>query len=81
MKKIELSDVKLGAHYERIRPQFRARVIREKERRRVQVGDAVSLHFENRDTVLFQVQEMVRIEHITEADKVQHEIDTYNQLL
>jgi len=81
MKRIEQSDVKLGADYESIRPQFRARVIREKEQRRVQVGDAVSLHFENRDTVLFQVQEMVRIEHITESDKVQHEIDTYNQLL
>jgi len=81
MNPIARAEVKLPADYERIRPRFRARVLREKERRRVQVGDLLSLHFENRDTVLFQIQEMLRIEHITQEDKVQHEIDVYNDLV
>ncbi len=69
------------AEYEAIRPQFRARVIEEKKRRRVAVGPSMTFVFENHDTVLFQVQEMLRTERITRPAAVQHEIDTYNELV
>jgi hypothetical protein len=69
------------AEYESIRAQFRARVIDEKKRRRVSVGPHVTAVFENHDTVLFQVQEMLRTERITREGAIQHEIDTYNELI
>src|SRR5262249_45348224 len=60
---------------------FRARVIEEKRRRRVALGAHLSAVFENRDTVLLQIQEMLRTERITSEPAVQHEIETYNDLL
>ena len=69
------------ADYETIRARFRSRVILEKKTRRVPVGDRVTALFENRDTVLLQIQEMLRTERITKEAGVQHEIATYNQLV
>ena len=69
------------AEYESVRAAFRARVIEEKKRRRVSVGPHVTVVFENHDTVLLQVQEMLRTERITREAAVQHEIDTYNELI
>jgi hypothetical protein len=69
------------AEYESIRGPFRARIIGEKKRRRIAVGPNVTAVFENHDTVLFQVQEMLRTERITREGAVQHEIDTYNELI
>ena len=79
MKPIERGEVLGLAEYEKIREQFRARVIGAKKARRVQVGPKVSVVFENRDTVLMQIQEMLRTERITREGAIQHEIDTYNQ--
>jgi len=56
-------------------------VIALKSRRRVAVGPLVTLVFENRDTALFQIQEMLRAERIVDPAKVQDEIDVYNTLL
>ncbi|MDP9151691.1 MAG: DUF3501 family protein [Myxococcota bacterium] len=81
MKPIEASEVLGLADYESIRERFRARVVAEKKLRRVQVGPHVTLMFENRDTALLQIQEMLRTERITRAAAVQHEIDTYNELV
>ncbi len=81
MAKLTLADVEDLAAYERVRGESRRRVIAIKEDRRVAVGERVSLLFENRDTVLSQVQEMVRAERIVEPDKIQFELDTYNALL
>jgi hypothetical protein len=67
--------------YERIRDIFRARIIQEKKNRRFSPDADISLVFENHDTVLFQVQEMLRTERITKEAAVQHEIDTYNELV
>jgi hypothetical protein len=69
------------AEYETIRPRFRARVIDEKKRRRVAVGPYASVLFENRDTVLLQIQEMLRTERITREAAIAHEIDTYNAFI
>ena len=69
------------AAYEAERPAFRERVIALKKRRRAQVGALVTLVFENRDTVRFQVQEMMRAERIVAPERIQEELATYNQLI
>ena len=78
VKRDELLD--LGA-YEQIRERFRAAVIEEKKNRRFSVSDELSIVFENHTTVLFQIQEMLRTERITREAAIQHEIDTYNDLI
>jgi hypothetical protein len=67
--------------YERARPEFRAQVLAAKAHRRVAVGPHVTLLFENRLTVRYQVQEMLRIEGISDPKAVRHELDTYNELI
>jgi hypothetical protein len=81
MKPIERGEILGLAEYEQVRERFRARVIASKKRRRVAVGDKATAVFENRDTVLLQIQEMLRTERITRPGAVQHEIDTYNELV
>lgn len=80
-RKIERSDVLNFFEYEKVRAAMRARIIELKRVRRVTVGKHLSFVFENRDTVLFQIQEMCRVERITEDAKVQDEIDVYSALL
>jgi hypothetical protein len=67
--------------YEDEREAFRKRVLEAKEPRRIHVGDVVTLLFENRLTVRYQVQEMMRVERIVRDADIRHEIDTYNELL
>ena len=81
MEKIRPGEVKDLVAYERVRDAMRARVIERKRNRRVAVGDNITMLFENRDTVLFQIQEMVRTERIVHDDKVQDEVDAYNALI
>ncbi len=81
MKGLTLDDVLSYADYERQRDAFRARIIALKRRRRISVGDLVTLVFENRDTIQFQIQEMLRVEHILDPQKIQAELDVYNALL
>jgi hypothetical protein len=81
MKPIERGEVMGLADYETIRDRFRARVIEEKKLRRIKLGDHASCVFENRDTVLMQIQEMLRTERITREASVLHEIETYNELI
>lgn len=80
-QKIERSDVLNFFEYEKVRAATRARIIELKRVRRVTVGKHLSFVFENRDTVLFQIQEMCRVERITDDAKVQDEIDVYSALL
>jgi hypothetical protein len=81
MKPIDRSEVLGLADYEAIRDRFRARVIDEKKLRRVALGPKVSALFENRDTVLLQIQEMLRTERITRPAAVDHEIETYSETI
>jgi hypothetical protein len=67
--------------YEKVREARRADVIALKEKRRVQVGRYLSLVFENRATVWFQIQEMIRAERIVDDAKIDEEVDVYNALL
>jgi len=81
MLKIDRSEILgLGA-YEQVRDQFRRRVIELKKDRRVSIGDRVTLVFENHDTMLFQVQEMLRAERMTSERGIRDEIAIYNELL
>lgn len=81
MKPIDLSEVKNIAEYEVERRTLRPAMIALKDRRRVRVGGHLTFLFENRETVRYQVQEMMRIERIVDRDAIRHEIDTYNELL
>ena len=67
--------------YERMRPEYRRQIIDLKSRRRLQVGSKISIVFENRRTVLYQIQEMIRAERMVENRAIDHEIETYNELL
>lgn len=81
MRPIILQEVQNLQEYELARGEFRQQIIDLKKRRRVPLGPLVTLVFENRDTVRFQIQEMLRVERIVKPEKVQEEIDVYNELL
>lgn len=67
--------------YDKVRDDTLARIIALKSLRRVALGDRVSLAFECRDTVVFQVQEMLRVERIFEEKRIRDEIDVYNAIM
>jgi hypothetical protein len=81
MQTLTAADISNLHEYELERAEFRRRVIELKSRRRVALGPLMTLVFENRDTVRFQIQEMARVERIVQPEKVQHEVDVYNELL
>jgi hypothetical protein len=81
MRKVDISEVKDLVAYEKVRDAARAHHIEVTRNRRISVGDNVSFLFENRDTVLFQIQEMVRTERIVDEAKIQEEVDAYNALV
>ena len=78
---LTLDDIADQRAYERERDEFRARVIAVKRLRRISVGPVITLTFENRLTMRFQVQEMARAEKMVTDAQIQHELDTYNRLL
>lgn len=80
-RKLTLDDIADHRAYERERDAFRASVIALKKRRRVHVGTIVTVVFENRDTIRFQIQEMARIERLLSDEAIQGELDTYNPLI
>jgi hypothetical protein len=67
--------------YPALRPAYRAAVIEHKARRRLALGAHVTLVFEDHETLRFQIQEMCWIERIADPEKVQAEIDVYNELV
>ncbi len=81
MKKISISELKSIDDYEKIRNDFRARIIQIKKNRRIQIGENITLVFENRETMIFQIQEMMRLEKLVNRKLIQQEIDVYNQLI
>ena len=79
--KLTIDDIADQRAYERERESFRAHIIELKKLRRVGVGPFVTIVFENRDTVRFQIQEMARAERILTDDGIQAELDIYNPLI
>jgi hypothetical protein len=67
--------------YAEARPAFREKVLEHKKNRRLDLGTNAALYFEDRLTMQYQVQEMLRIEKIFEADGIEEELDAYNPLI
>jgi Protein of unknown function (DUF3501) len=78
---LTLADVLDLRAYERVREDYRAKIIARKRDRRVALGPLMTLVFESFDTVRFQVQEMARAEKIISDEAIQVELDIYNRLL
>jgi hypothetical protein len=81
MQKVNVDEILDLTAYEKIRPEFLEKTIAMKEPRRVQVGESLCFIFENRDTVIFQVQEMTRAERTVDAAKIAEEVAVYNDLV
>jgi hypothetical protein len=81
MKRLGAGDLLDLVAYEKTRERERARVIELKRPRRIAVGPELTFIFENRDTVWFQVQEMMRTERLVESEQIQAELDVYNELI
>src|SRR5687768_18269703 len=79
--KLTLDDIADLRAYERERDAYRERIIALKRVRRVPVGPIVTLVFENRDTIRFQIQEMARVEKLITDAAIQNELDAYNPLI
>jgi hypothetical protein len=81
MKRLKRGDLFSLEQYAQQRVEFRDRVMAHKKFRRINIGPHLVLYFEDRQTIQYQVQEMLRIEKIFEADAIQEELDTYNPLI
>ncbi len=81
MQKLVEADLLSLERYSRERPEFRARVIAHKKSRQVSVGQNTMWLFEDRLTVQYQVQEMLRTERIFEAEGIAEELAAYNPLI
>jgi hypothetical protein len=80
-RKLTLADIADLRAYERERDAFREHVIALKKRRRISVGPHLTLVFENRDTIRFQIQEMARAERILTDEGIETELRIYNPLI
>ena len=81
MRKLERKDIHGPRLYEPMRDDLRKHIIALKRHRRVAVGPQVTIVFENRATMIFQIEEMLRAEKIEDDEKIEGEIDVYNSLL
>ena len=81
MNRLTRSDLLTLEAYAAERPTFRARVLAHKRKRQLPIGPHATLYFEDRLTVHYQIQEMLRIERIFEADAIEDELGAYNPLI
>lgn len=82
MKPLSKADILGKDAYEQARPDFRRRVMMMKDKRRVLVGNHCTIHFENRDTMHYQVQEMLRAENSwTREGAIEEELEAYNPII
>ena len=81
MKKLVVEDLLTLERYARERPAFRARVLEHKRDRQLPVGPHVTWLFEDRLTMQYQVQEMLRAERIFEPEGIAEELESYNPMI
>jgi hypothetical protein len=81
MQALQRHDLMTLEDYSQQRAEFRERVMKHKRHRRFDVGPNLTFYFEDRLTMQYQVQEMLRIERIFEDDAIKEELDTYNALI
>jgi len=81
MQKLTRDDLFSLEKYAEVRTEFRGDVLAHKLNRRLELGTNASLYFEDRMTMQYQIQEMLRIEKIFEADGINEELEAYNPLI
>jgi hypothetical protein len=81
MRKLTNADIKDLREYERERAAFVSEIISMKKKRRIALGDLMTIVFENATTMRFQIQEMARAEKMLRDEQIAHEIETYNELV
>jgi hypothetical protein len=81
MQKLSRDDLYSLEQYSTVRKEFRDGVLEHKRNRRIALGTNAALYFEDRMTMQYQVQEMLRIERIFEAEGINEELEAYNPLI
>jgi hypothetical protein len=81
MQKLTRGDLYSLEQYAEIRPEFRARTMAHKNNRQLPLGPNATLYFEDRLTIQYQIQEMLRIERIFEKQAIEAELEAYNPLI
>ena len=81
MQKLTREDLYSLEQYSTVRPDFREKVLEHKKDRRIALGTNAALYFEDRLTMQYQIQEMLRIERIFEAEGINDELEAYNPLI
>ena len=81
MKKLTRDDLLSLEQYSEKRPDFRAQLLAHKKDRKVHIGPTATLYFEDRMTMQYQIQEMLRVERIFEASGIEEELSAYNPLI
>jgi hypothetical protein len=81
MQKLTRNDLYSLEKYAEVRTDFRAGVLEHKKHRKVHIGPSATLYFEDRQTIQYQIQEMLRVERIFEADGIEEELAAYNPLI
>lgn len=81
MQKLTRSDLYSLERYAEVRSEFRVRVMQHKRVRRVAIGEHAALYFEDRLTMQYQIQEVLRVERIFEAAGIEEELEAYNPLI
>ena len=81
MRRVDPSEILDLTRYEQIRPRYLAETIEMKKSRRIAVGQDLNFIFENRETVIFQIQEMVRAERRVRDEAIAAEVSVYNELI
>lgn len=81
MKKIVIADLLNILEYEKVRETYRSELLEYKSNRRISLGPHITMTFENKRTMKFQIQEMMRAERMVHDAQIQEEIDIYNSLL
>ena len=81
MKKLTKGDLLNNVDYEKVRNEFRAKTMALKKHRRIILGPNIMLTFENRVTMKFQIQEIMRAERMVHIHQIQEELDVYNSIL
>ncbi len=81
MQTLTRNDLYSLEEYAQVRPRYRDEILEHKRNRQVAVGPHATLYFEDRRTIQYQIQEMLRIERIFEAAGIDEELSTYNPLI
>ena len=81
MRKLTVDDIADLRAYERERGELRPRIIELKRRRRVALGDLMTILFENTATIRWQIQEMARVESMLRDEQIAHEVEAYNKYI